>query len=68
LNQRSTRVAEYKVLFSLHAHRFVINQLGEERYRQIASDLEQQMPSLLNASTRKLDDFVKRKAQGRGWR
>jgi len=67
LNQLSTSVAEHKVLFYLHAHRYVINRVGEERYRQIASDLEEAMPSLMDASTRKLDDFVIRKAQERGW-
>jgi hypothetical protein len=62
-NQLGTRVSEYKVLFRFHAHRYVINQVGEERYRQVASDLEEEMPDLLNASTSRLDSFIARKAQ-----
>jgi len=66
LNQLRTRVSEYKVLFSFHAHLYVLNQVGEERYRQIASDLEKEMPDLLSASTSRLDSFIARKAQEPG--
>lgn len=67
LNQLGTRVAEHKILFILHAHRYIVNLVGEQRYRQIAGPLNQRMPNLLNQSKQRLDDFANRMAQERGW-
>jgi len=66
LNQLGTRIVEYDILFKLSAHRYVINMIGEERYRQVSGDLQKEIPEFLDMFTGRLNNFLRRMASQKG--
>ena len=61
LNQLTTRVSEYKTLFSSSVHRYAINRIGVANYNRVSGELAKEVPTLLNEMTDRVDAFLRSK-------